>query len=273
MRKVLPVSEAVKDAVVRRVCDEASIPAWKAGVWFDEMLKFLALNDEDGNLHPVPSRPVDVAWHNFILLTRPYSEYCELAFGTFLHHDVDLEAPVAEEHDGGEQLDHYRATRQTMRHEFGSIDPEIWPDAVEWTTQQQRFEERGLCDMGEVVHPRFYIDPSDSPLPIVTAKVQNFGGSEAVLVASRRLLDRAVIPVIAMPAGWMDREAQIVSGDLSVVANLSTRPESVRIGSDTGVEKLELGPASAIGFDPRRVTIVDAALLPMALAVISYGGF
>ena len=34
----------------------------------------------------MPSRGVDIAWHEFILCTRAYAEFCQQAFGYFLHH-------------------------------------------------------------------------------------------------------------------------------------------------------------------------------------------
>ncbi|WP_286237526.1 glycine-rich domain-containing protein [Neptuniibacter halophilus] len=34
----------------------------------------------------MPSQVVDVAWHEFILFTRPYEQFCHKAFGRFLHH-------------------------------------------------------------------------------------------------------------------------------------------------------------------------------------------
>ena len=34
----------------------------------------------------MPSQVVDVAWHEFILFTRPYQAFCKKAFGRFLHH-------------------------------------------------------------------------------------------------------------------------------------------------------------------------------------------
>jgi hypothetical protein len=35
----------------------------------------------------MPSRLVDTCWHLFILDTRNYAQFCELAFGRFLHHE------------------------------------------------------------------------------------------------------------------------------------------------------------------------------------------
>ena len=34
----------------------------------------------------MPSKLVDLAWHEFILCTREYHEFCEHAFGKYLHH-------------------------------------------------------------------------------------------------------------------------------------------------------------------------------------------
>ena len=34
----------------------------------------------------MPSQAVDDAWHEFILFTRQYNQYCQSAFGRFLHH-------------------------------------------------------------------------------------------------------------------------------------------------------------------------------------------
>ncbi|MDG9666132.1 hypothetical protein ONV78_00210 [Hahella sp. CR1] len=34
----------------------------------------------------MPSQAVDVAWHEFILFTRAYEQFCQKCFGRFLHH-------------------------------------------------------------------------------------------------------------------------------------------------------------------------------------------
>ncbi len=34
----------------------------------------------------MPSHAVDTAWHEFILITKNYADFCEKAFGKFLHH-------------------------------------------------------------------------------------------------------------------------------------------------------------------------------------------
>src|SRR6185369_8178782 len=34
----------------------------------------------------MPSKAVDAAWHEFIVLTKEYAAFCEKAFGRYLHH-------------------------------------------------------------------------------------------------------------------------------------------------------------------------------------------
>ena len=34
----------------------------------------------------MPSKAVDAAWHEFIVLTKEYASFCEKAFGRYLHH-------------------------------------------------------------------------------------------------------------------------------------------------------------------------------------------
>ncbi len=39
----------------------------------------------------MPSKVVDELWHQFILMSREYSEFCDQAFGKYLHHTPDTE--------------------------------------------------------------------------------------------------------------------------------------------------------------------------------------
>lgn len=49
--------------------------------------EFFALTQQArGRLVAMPSRAVDVAWHEFILSTRAYQQFCTEALGRFLHH-------------------------------------------------------------------------------------------------------------------------------------------------------------------------------------------
>src|SRR5262245_37164321 len=58
---------------------------------------YLACLYADGELIGMPSKAVDVAWHEMILRTREYHEFCRCAFGTYLHHTPDsaLDLPMS----------------------------------------------------------------------------------------------------------------------------------------------------------------------------------
>lgn len=47
---------------------------------------FLACHRSRGRFVAMPSRAVDVMWHEFILHTQAYRDWCGLAMGRFLHH-------------------------------------------------------------------------------------------------------------------------------------------------------------------------------------------
>lgn len=47
---------------------------------------FMACNRSRGRFVAMPSRAVDAMWHEFILHTQAYRDWCALALGGFLHH-------------------------------------------------------------------------------------------------------------------------------------------------------------------------------------------
>ena len=47
---------------------------------------FLISNTAGRRMVAMPSQAVDDAWHEFILFTRQYEQFCHRAFGRFLHH-------------------------------------------------------------------------------------------------------------------------------------------------------------------------------------------
>ena len=47
---------------------------------------FHLLHMADDESVAMPSQAVDVAWHEFILFTREYEQFCDKAFGRFIHH-------------------------------------------------------------------------------------------------------------------------------------------------------------------------------------------
>ena len=53
---------------------------------------YLACLDAKGEQLGMPSRVVDIAWHEMILFTREYHAFCDRAFGRYLHHSPDAVA-------------------------------------------------------------------------------------------------------------------------------------------------------------------------------------
>ena len=53
----------------------------------EALLEYFQICNQAGTrMVAMPSQVVDVAWHEFILFTRPYEAFCTAAFGRFLHH-------------------------------------------------------------------------------------------------------------------------------------------------------------------------------------------
>jgi hypothetical protein len=62
---------------------------------------FLACSRSRGKFVAMPSRVVDAMWHEFILHTQAYRDWCGLALGRFLHHTpAEVLGPQAATNDG-----------------------------------------------------------------------------------------------------------------------------------------------------------------------------
>ena len=65
---------------------------------FEEVLKYLFVASITSPSHGLPpSVLVDKAWHEFILHTRVYSEFCQNELGKFVHHVPGRENPTEED--------------------------------------------------------------------------------------------------------------------------------------------------------------------------------
>lgn len=59
-----------------------------------QWLRCAAAALRDNQVIGMPSHAVDEAWHGLILCTARYAAFCERAYGRFLHHHPDGDAPV-----------------------------------------------------------------------------------------------------------------------------------------------------------------------------------
>ncbi|MBA2505645.1 MAG: hypothetical protein H0V29_06820 [Thermoleophilaceae bacterium] len=107
--------------VIDRIVSEEGLDYETAVVWFDEMLVFLDLCAASDKVIS-PSKPVDKAWHAFLLHSKAYEKYCMERFGKVVHHE-----PMPGE---GDPEAYGRARRWREHSNFGPMDPVVWPAAV-----------------------------------------------------------------------------------------------------------------------------------------------
>jgi hypothetical protein len=92
----------------------------ECGLGLAEVIRFLFLVAERTEGTLTPSHRVDLVWHEFILHTRAYHEFCSQHFGKFIHHQP-----------GGDQKDHAARFQQTLdayRRRFGNPPDAWWKD-------------------------------------------------------------------------------------------------------------------------------------------------
>ena len=97
------------------------IDAPMAEVALREVVRFLFLVASDASTSLTPSPRVDLAWHEFILFTKPYREFCDQQLGRFIDH-----------HPGGsdgENRRRYRLALHLYWLTFGTPDPVFWGDS------------------------------------------------------------------------------------------------------------------------------------------------
>lgn len=113
MARLPPLDEVLEYTnvnVVDRFKENHPKDAYRAEQLFTEMLRYLWLcekhswdtqnNPKDRALAFVPvmheeMRAMDNMWHEFILLTREYADFCHKHFGRFLHHEPNMRRQLA----------------------------------------------------------------------------------------------------------------------------------------------------------------------------------
>lgn len=87
----------------------------------------------------VPSPLVDEFWHQFILYTRDYAEFCEKHFGRFIHHDPKN---YSSNPDGKNPFPGHH-TKELLREHYPVHDAEIWMETVNYCS-----DSGGTCGGG-----------------------------------------------------------------------------------------------------------------------------
>ncbi|MBD8467075.1 hypothetical protein IFU30_12425 [Plantibacter sp. CFBP 8798] len=127
---------------------ENDVPLAQAELWFDEMLRWLSLVDRrspESLFGPIaPSPSADEAWHAFILFTQVYTDYCNQNFAQYIHHIPTMPG------DEGDHSAYYRSRRRLL-HEFGDLDPTVWPYLVDRPAQSESWQGVGHARYHESV--------------------------------------------------------------------------------------------------------------------------
>jgi hypothetical protein len=94
----------------------------------DQAVAFLKACIDNPGKHLRPSRKVDLGWHQFILNTKDYAEFCQRVAGYFIHHVPDeFTSPRGEPAETTKAL---APTVEAMRASGFNVDMDLWKAAT-----------------------------------------------------------------------------------------------------------------------------------------------
>lgn len=119
--------------VIDKLVKDGNVDSVEEGeALFLEVKRYLVLVASEPRPWDMHSLRVDEAWHQFILFTKPYAEYCQRFFGRYLHHSPN---PTADPGPAGAgPVDEPDASmsfaefRQRYQERFGPQLPDFWLD-------------------------------------------------------------------------------------------------------------------------------------------------
>lgn len=80
------LSAFTHQGVVERLASTEGLTSESALLLFEDLKRFLFLCATT-NERLVPTKPIDAAWHVFLLFTRDYAAFCADHLGSFVHHN------------------------------------------------------------------------------------------------------------------------------------------------------------------------------------------
>lgn len=115
---VTPLDAEIRGYIVARIQKENNFSKELAEAVMDEALLYLhVIGNTNKPTKLGPSHIVDIGWHTFILYTVAYTEYCQKAFGRYIHHTPNMGDKVARPLK--DTVDFFKANGITY-------DPELW---------------------------------------------------------------------------------------------------------------------------------------------------
>jgi hypothetical protein len=112
----------------------------EAALLFQEVKKYLALGElHRGTRLPMFSTRIDEAWHQFVLFTSAYAEFCARFLGRFVHH-IPAEFPESPDASAMPVMS-FDEFRSAYEHSFGTFCTS-WLDEL-WLTEATRLRWAG----------------------------------------------------------------------------------------------------------------------------------
>jgi hypothetical protein len=128
------ISDELHDRLVRQLINEHDgMTGDRAVRTVGQAVAFLKTCVDNPGRHFRPSRAVDLGWHQFILNTQDYAEFCQRVAGYFIHHvPEDNAAPSNSRSALREAL---TPTVEAMRASGFEVDDELWEASAGKCTQ------------------------------------------------------------------------------------------------------------------------------------------
>ena len=110
--------------------------AEEAEALFTEVKRYLVLNQVDrSRIWKMYSLRVDEVWHQFVLFTAEYVDFCKVQFGRYVHHSPS-NAPDRGQADRAPEAT-FAEFGERYRELFGVDLPELWDDATSVTPHRR----------------------------------------------------------------------------------------------------------------------------------------
>jgi hypothetical protein len=115
---------------------------------FTELKKYLWLSDRTGRPLPMTSRAIDDVWHQFILFTVEYHQFCDRFFGHYMHHSPNVSSSPQPEDSTAKEF--FRLYKEN----FGPV-PRLWVNGQTGTSNAASFGDTlALGSLALALRPR-----------------------------------------------------------------------------------------------------------------------
>lgn len=175
----------------------AATPA-EAAFLFQEVKKYLVLSQLSDVPVPMFSARVDEVWHQFVLFTRQYQEFCCEFAGHYLHHEP-RESPAGVSTSGGPRPLTVDGFAELYAHWFGPI-PAVWYDELSLQAESCLYwSEWGLPLRTQIAGNRVELVRGSEPASVL-CRASLFARPALLFLAAHRVLFVREIPGLSASA-------------------------------------------------------------------------